>query len=108
MIAGRGFVVRADLPGLSRDDVQIEAADDSVIIGGERRSEIESQEQGGAYRSERVYGRFSRVIPLPAGAETIATLADMYGPGSAAEDGEGGSVGEAEEGAEEAAEESGS
>jgi len=63
------FVVRADLPGLSRDDVQIEAEDDSLVIEGERRSETESQEQGGLYRSERVYGRFSRVIPLPAGAD---------------------------------------
>jgi HSP20 family protein len=64
----RNFVVRADLPGLSPDDVRIEAADDSIVIEGERRSEMESEEQG-IYRSERAYGRFSRVIPLPAGAD---------------------------------------
>jgi HSP20 family protein len=66
---GGNFVVRADLPGLSPDDVRIEAADDSLLIEGERRSEIESEEQGGVYRSERTYGRFSRLVPLPDGAD---------------------------------------
>jgi HSP20 family protein len=60
------LVVRAELPGLSREDVRIEVTDDgSLLIQGERRSEFEAQEEGGLYRSERVYGRFSRVIALP-------------------------------------------
>jgi HSP20 family protein len=59
------FVVRADLPGLSPNDVRIEVREDSLVLEGERRSEIEVEEEGGVYRSERVYGRFSRVIPLP-------------------------------------------
>ena len=63
------FVVRADLPGLSPDDVRIEATDDSLVIEGERRSEIEVEGEGGVYRSERTYGRFSREIPLPDGAD---------------------------------------
>jgi HSP20 family protein len=63
------FVLRADLPGLSPDDVRVEAANDSLVIEGERRSEIESEEQAGVYRSERTYGRFSRVVPLPEGAD---------------------------------------
>ena len=59
-------VVRAELPGLSPEDVRIEVTDDgSLLIQGERRSEFEAQEEGGIYRSERVYGRFSRVIALP-------------------------------------------
>jgi HSP20 family protein len=62
------FVVRADLPGLSRDDVRIEATDDSLIIEGARRSEMEVEEEG-LYRCERSYGRFSRAIPLPEGAD---------------------------------------
>ena len=63
------LVVRADLPGLSPDDVRIEVSDDSLTIEGERRSEMEAQEEGGVYRSERTYGRFSRVIALPEGVD---------------------------------------
>ena len=59
------FVVRAELPGLSPEDVRIEASDDALTIEGERRSEMQAEEEGGVYRSERVYGRFSRTIPLP-------------------------------------------
>ncbi|HEY4886888.1 MAG TPA: Hsp20/alpha crystallin family protein [Myxococcales bacterium] len=62
------LVVRADLPGMSPDDVRIEVRDDALVLEGERRSEIEVEEEG-VYRSERVYGRFSRVIPLPDGAD---------------------------------------
>ena len=62
------LVVRADLPGLSPDDVRIEVADDALVLQGERRQEIEVEEEG-VYRSERVYGRFSRAIPLPEGAD---------------------------------------
>ena len=63
------LVVRADLPGLKQEDVRIEATDDSLVIEGERRSELEVEEEGGIYRSERSYGRFSRTIPLPEGAD---------------------------------------
>jgi len=62
------LVVRADLPGMSTEDVRIEIRDDALVLEGERRSEIEVEEEG-VYRSERVYGRFSRVIPLPDGAD---------------------------------------
>jgi HSP20 family protein len=62
------LVIRADLPGLSPDDVRIEVTDDSLVIEGERRSEMEAEEEG-VYRSERTYGRFSRVIALPEGVD---------------------------------------
>ena len=65
---GGRLVVRADLPGMSADDVRIEIRDDALVLEGERRSEIEVEEEG-VYRSERVYGRFSRLIPLPDGAD---------------------------------------
>jgi HSP20 family protein len=63
------LVVRADLPGLSPDDVRIEVTDDGLVIEGERRSEMEVEEEGGVYRSERTYGRFSRMIALPEGVD---------------------------------------
>jgi HSP20 family protein len=61
---GNELVIRADLPGLKKENVQLEVADDALIIRGERRSEIEDQESG-FYRTERVYGSFYRAIPIP-------------------------------------------
>jgi HSP20 family protein len=72
------LVVRADLPGLTKDDVQVEVTEESLTITGERRSEHEGQ-QGGVFRSERHYGTFHRRIPLPEGvnAEQVrATFQD--------------------------------
>jgi HSP20 family protein len=59
--------VRADLPGLKKEDVNIELTDDSLAIEGERREEREEDREG-YYRSERTYGSFHRVVPLPEGA----------------------------------------
>ena len=61
------FVVRADLPGLNKDEVSVEVTDDSLVIHGERQQAHE-EEREGYYRSERSYGRFYREIPLPEGA----------------------------------------
>jgi HSP20 family protein len=60
------LIIRADLPGLSKDDVQVEITDDAVTISGERKYEQEENRRG-VYRSERAYGFFQRVIPLPEG-----------------------------------------
>jgi HSP20 family protein len=64
---GDQFVVRADLPGLRKDDIEVDIGDDAITIQGERRDEHE-EEKDGYYRSERTYGRFCRVVPLPEGA----------------------------------------
>jgi HSP20 family protein len=61
------FIVRADLPGLSRDDVKVDVSDEGITIQGERKREHE-EEREGVYRSERSYGSFYRVIPVPEGA----------------------------------------
>lgn len=61
------LVVRADLPGLNKDDINVEITDDAIKIRGERRQEEEENEKG-YYRSERSYGSFYREIPLPSGA----------------------------------------
>ena len=66
---GNELVVRADLPGMSRDDVNVDVEDDQIIIRGERRDERESNEQG-FYHSERSYGSFYRAVPLPPGVES--------------------------------------
>ncbi len=59
--------VRADLPGLKKDDISVDITDEVITISGERRHEQESDD-GGYYRSERSYGSFYRTIPLPNGA----------------------------------------
>jgi HSP20 family protein len=69
---GSDLVVRADVPGMSKDDIEVEVNDDAITIRGERRHEKE-EERDGIYRSERSYGTFARVVPLPEG--TIADSA---------------------------------
>ena len=72
------FMVRADLPGLTKDDVKVEITDDFLTLSGERKEEKEEKREG-FYRSERSYGSFYRQIPLPEGAKTenaAATLAN--------------------------------
>ena len=62
------LVVQAELPGLAVSDVLVEADDEVLTISGERRDEREI-EGDGVRRTERLYGRFSRSIPLPEGAK---------------------------------------
>jgi HSP20 family protein len=66
---GGKLIVRADLPGMKKDDVKVEVTNDAVTISGERRSEHEEKREG-FYRSERSYGSFFRRIPLPEGVNT--------------------------------------
>jgi HSP20 family protein len=69
---GHDFVIRAEVPGMNRQDLNVEVGDDSVTIRGERRQEQEEDREG-VFWSERSYGSFTRVIPLPPG--TIADSA---------------------------------
>jgi HSP20 family protein len=71
---GDRYVVRAELPGLKKDDVQVELTDDAITIHGERRDEHE-EEREGYYHSERQYGHFYRTIPLPEGVITESAQA---------------------------------
>lgn len=61
------FIVRADLPGMKKEDVTVQLTDDALTIEGERRHEQVEQHEG-FYHSERTYGRFYRTVPLPDGA----------------------------------------
>lgn len=65
---GSELVLRADLPGLTRNDVNVEIANDGITIQGERKNEHEEKAEG-YFRSERSYGRFYRRIPMPEGAK---------------------------------------
>jgi HSP20 family protein len=63
------FVVRLDLPGLTKDDVKIEVTDKLLTIWGERKEEKEDRREG-LFRTERSYGSFYRQLPLPEAAKT--------------------------------------
>ena len=63
---GDNFVIRADLPGMKKDDVKVEVENNLLTISGERTDEHEENREG-FYRSERSYGQFYRAIPLPEG-----------------------------------------
>jgi HSP20 family protein len=68
------FVLRADLPGMSEDDVKIELEDTTLTVSGERKAEHETKSEG-YYRVERAFGAFSRTLTLPQGVEPEAVTA---------------------------------
>ena len=73
---GDHFVLRADLPGLSEDDVKIELEDSTLTISGERKAEHEDRSEG-FYRVERAFGAFSRSLTLPKGVNADAVTASF-------------------------------
>ncbi|ACB82009.1 heat shock protein Hsp20 [Methylorubrum populi BJ001] len=68
--------ITAELPGLARDDVKIELADDTLVISGEKRQEKEATE-GARKVTERSYGAFVRTLELPAGIKAEDIQASM-------------------------------
>jgi HSP20 family protein len=58
------LVLKAELPGVSKDDVSIEIHNNTLILRGERKHEAEVKE-GDYYRAERAYGTFQRSFVLP-------------------------------------------
>jgi HSP20 family protein len=68
------FVLRADLPGLSEEDVSIELEDRVLTISGERKAEHELSKEG-YHRVERAFGTFSRALTLPEGIDPDAVAA---------------------------------
>jgi HSP20 family protein len=68
------FVLRADLPGLSEEDVNIEVEDRVLTISGERKAEHEVSKEG-YHRVERAFGSFSRALTLPEGVDADAVAA---------------------------------
>jgi len=70
------FVLRADLPGLSEEDVKIEVDGNVLAISGERRTEREHKGQG-YHRVERAFGSFARSLRLPEGVDADAIEASF-------------------------------
>jgi HSP20 family protein len=68
------LVVAAELPGMRKEDVQVQIEQDAIVISGERRYESR-QNQSGRYVSERSYGTFHRVLRLPEGVDAESATA---------------------------------
>ena len=58
------FVVKAELPGMKREDIEVSLHEGSLSISGERKSE-EKHTDAEVYRTERFFGRFQRTVALP-------------------------------------------
>ena len=58
------IVVKAELPGVKKDEVAIEIKDNILTLSGERKQEQETKKEN-YHRVERVYGKFSRSFTLP-------------------------------------------
>ena len=59
------FVVRAELPGMKREDIDVSLHDGALSISGERKTE-KQYEEAEVYRTERFFGKFQRTVTLPA------------------------------------------
>jgi HSP20 family protein len=65
------YVLRADLPGLSDGEVNVQLEDNVLTVSGERKAEHDDQQEG-YYRLERAFGAFSRSLTLPDGVDPNA------------------------------------
>ncbi len=58
------IVVKAEIPGIDKDNIEVNLGDHTLTIKGEKKKEEETKEEN-YYRSERSYGAFLRTIELP-------------------------------------------
>lgn len=61
---GENFIVKAELPGLKKEEIKISVRGNLLTITGERKQEEETKNKT-YHRVERQYGKFSRTISLP-------------------------------------------
>ena len=69
------LVVKADLPGMKKEDIDVSIENDMLVISGHRQQEKEIKEKG-YYSSERSSGAFSRAISLPEGVKHGSIIAN--------------------------------
>jgi HSP20 family protein len=62
-------VVKAELPGMKKEDIDVKLTEGTIIISGEKKQE-EKVEKKDYYRMESSYGSFTRTINLPAEVQT--------------------------------------
>lgn len=70
------YLIRAEVPGMGKDDINVEVKENTLTISGERKDEKE--EKGLKFhRRERVYGRFERSFYLPNNVDTGKIMANF-------------------------------
>ncbi|MFN3265143.1 MAG: Hsp20/alpha crystallin family protein, partial [Aquificaceae bacterium] len=70
------LVVKAELPGVKKENVEVSIRDNALHIRGEKREEKEEKTET-YHRVERVYGKFERVLPLPADVKVESAKAEF-------------------------------
>ena len=69
-------VVRADLPGVAKEEIDIQVGENTVTIRGESRREVKEEKEN-YYRRELSYGGFSRTVGLPAAVDGDKAKAEL-------------------------------
>ncbi len=67
----KSYSISLDVPGLKKEDIDLEVKDNRLVVSGERKFEGKT-EKDNVLRSERRYGKFSRVFSLPQNVNTDA------------------------------------
>ena len=62
------FIIKAELPGMKKEDIDVSLADNTLTLKGERKAEKETKESN-YYCCERYYGSFYRQVTLPSNAD---------------------------------------
>jgi len=73
------YVLKADLPGIKKEDIKISVQDDILTVAGERQSETVTEDKQ-VHRLERSYGRFTRSLNLGANVD-VANIKANYKDG---------------------------
>lgn len=60
----KAFILSMDIPGINKENLDIEVKENKLFVSGERK-QLERDERSGVVRSEKRYGKFSRVFTLP-------------------------------------------
>ncbi len=70
------YTIRMDLPGMKKEDIQIEFSDQVVTISGDRKKEVEETTKDGMQRKERNFGTFQRSVTLPEPVKADQVIAE--------------------------------
>ena len=73
---GKELVMKADMPGVKKEDLHLDLSENILTISGEKKME-ETVEKGGFYSCERSYGKFSRSFELPSEVDTEKITASL-------------------------------
>ena len=71
----KDVIVKAEIPGISKEDLEVYIDEDSIRLSGQSKRDKEYKDEN-IYRTERYYGSFSRTIPLPMEVKTEQASAE--------------------------------